>query len=427
MNSIIDFPKYFLLLIAGCFLYFIYADVVQPANTGEMQPIQIDALSILMWFFWIMITAMLMPSNLKKPSDCFLLIYTVFSLMTGSLTWGSTGILSPGSAALLWLFLTVSAVLYKFFVWCGVSCINRYLYLPYIRNVSSYVAPVILLILLGVWAGLSSGQDGSFSMSESYSRRIIGRENFPDRALISYVFLMALNGSAPFAAFLATSSKKIWLLLCSIAFSVYAFWLIGVKEPVFLVSVMALLGYFLNSGIKGYLIKIFLITLTWIFLFALVEHSATGYSYVADYFIRRAFFVTGQVQTYYLDYMLNKMNFSEWWRGSESARAIGPGMLIGGIYFGNAQTNANTNTFLYAFLQYGFLGWIVALLCVSFLFSLLDCLNKIRSRHVAMAIGFLYALLLVEQNYATAFISSGIGVLCAIVMLFRFNFGEHRK
>lgn len=415
------FTRYILTLAISCLLYFLYEGVVQPANALEMVPLQIDTMLVLFWGVWNTVTAMLIPNKLEKPSDCFPLIYSVLVLMTGAVTWSITDVLSVKNAAAMLFFLAISVVLYKIFVWCGTYFIKRYLLIPYVMNLSSYVVPAILLLLMGVVAGIISGQPGSFSINDSYARRIIGRENFPDRALISYVFLIALNGASPFAAFLATNSKRYWLLLFPMAFSVYAFWLVGVKEPVLLVIVLASLGYFLNFQIGSYLPMISLICLGGVFLGAFTEYANTGYSYIADYFIRRSFIVTGQVQSYYADYILHQMNLNEWWEGAVAAKAGGPSMLIGSLYFGNMHTNANTNMLMYTFLQHGFVGLIVALVFVSFVFSLLDCLYKIRSSHVAMGIGFLYALLLAEQNYTTAFISSGVGALCALIILFRSN------
>lgn len=76
-----------------------------------------------------------------------------------------------------------------------------------------------------------------------------------------------------------------------------------------------------------------------------------------------------------------------------------------------------TNAFLYEFISNGMVGYFFMILFLSFFFSLLNFLYiKYNSKEV-IGISIIYSLLLTEQAYTTAFITSGIGFLAILVIL----------
>lgn len=399
-------------------LYFLYAYAIQPANAYlRMSPPDVGFFWVALWFLWNAVTASFIPGEIRRPSDCLYLTYALFVLLTGAVTWCASGLLSPLGALLLLVLLSASLLLYRVLISGMTSLCNEFLPLVHFFRVPSYVFPLVALVLFGVLAGELSGQQGSFSMATSYVRRIAGRSHFPAGALISYVFAMVLNGVAPFAAFVAMYRRKVWLFALPVAFCLYAYWLIGTKEPVLLVTMMGYFGWYVRKKPHWMSITEQLVALvTVIFLVALLEYVVMGYSYIADYFIRRAFAVVGQLQAAYVAYAVHSFDLGDWLWGSAALKTTGAGMFIGNWYFHDPETNANTNTFLYVLLEGGLFRLVLSIAFVAAVNVLLDVIYGRRGTVEAVGLGFLYAILLTEQLYSTAFLSSGVAALLLLLM-----------
>ncbi len=425
------FKRYLLVSGISLMIYLLYVYQIQPGNAYmKMEPLDAGFPEVCLWLIWNCTTALLMPSRLEKPSDCFLMTYSLFVVLCGASMWGASGILDISGGIALLVFLSISLFLYRVLVFVLDDALVRNVRMIYFLRTSSYALPLFALLLVGVGVGALSGQSGGFDLAGSYVRRIAGRAHFPTGMLTTYLFVMALNGVAPFMAFLATFRRKPILLIMPILFSVYAFWLIGTKAPVLMVGLLAFVGMIFRRS-DGTRIPMRVALLVFFLLaVALAEYLATGYSYISDYFIRRAFAVVGQLQAVYSSYMLQYFRGDEWLWGSSSASGQSASLFLGNWYYGNENTNANTNTLLYSMLQQGLAGWFVAICFISVVFSLMNYLYTQRRTREVMGLAFLYALLLAEQAYSTAFLSSGIGLLLILMTLFKLDFrpsGETRE
>lgn len=417
------FKRYLLISVISLLVYLLYAYQIQPPNVYmKMSPLETGFPEVCLWLIWNCVTALLMPSRLEKPSDCFLLTYSLFVVLCGASMWGASGMLDISGGIFLLVFFTASLFLYRALVFILENILVNNVRMIYFLRTSSYAVPLFILLLIGVAVGILSGQAGGFDLAGSYVRRLAGRASFPTGALTTYLFVMALNGVAPFMAFLATFRRKPFLLIMPILFSVYAFWLIGTKAPVLMVGLLAFVGLIFRRS-DGDKIPMRIALLLFILLaVALIEYLATGYSYISDYFVRRAFAVVGQLQAVYSSYILQFFRGDEWLLGSGSASGQSASLFLGNWYYGNESTNANTNTLLYSMLQHGLAGWFVAICFISIVFSLMNYLYSQRHTREVMGLAFLYALLLAEQAYSTAFISSGIGLLLILMTLFKLDF-----
>src|SRR5690606_20842576 len=152
---------------------------------------------------------------------------------------------------------------------------------------------------------------------------------------------------------------------------------------------------------------------------AAIEQYVFGYSYIADYFIRRAYAVIAQLQGAYVAYMLENFGLKDWLAGFAQLSNEPVSFLLGEWYFGNKNTNANTNAFLYSMLNGGVSGYVLAIVFITAIFSTLNYLYLKRGDKVIMSVALLYALLLTEQSYTTALLSSGIAASILIFILLR--------
>jgi hypothetical protein len=93
--------------------------------------------------------------------------------------------------------------------------------------------------------------------------------------------------------------------------------------------------------------------------------------------------------------------------------------VIGNLYYNNEYSNANSNTFLSETIRNGLVGFFINLIFIIFFLSFSNYCFRVTKHHVWFALPILYALLIFEQNYKTAFISSGI--LFTMILFFIFK------
>ncbi|MGE4444573.1 MAG: hypothetical protein AB7E37_06335 [Candidatus Altimarinota bacterium] len=253
----------------------------------------------------------------------------------------------------------------------------------------------------------------SFSFNDSYVRRLDGRELVT--GFNAYLFAMSMNSIAPFLAFYAFLKKKYLYFFIAFIFVILCFGFIGSKAPIGYVLLLSFMGLVFNKNDKSSIFNIFLIIIFSILLFSLIEYFINNFSIIADIIVRRAFIVVAQNQTYFIDFIINNFTFENWLFGYLNDKPIT--FLIGELYYNNINTNANTNAFLYEFISNGILGYFIMIVFLSFFFSLLNFLYlKYQSKEV-IGISIIYSLLLTEQAYTTAFVTSGIGVLTFLILL----------
>ena len=99
--------------------------------------------------------------------------------------------------------------------------------------------------------------------------------------------------------------------------------------------------------------------------------------------------------------------------------------VIGNLYYNNELSNANSNTFLSEIIRNGLVGFFINLIFIIFFLSFSNYCFRVTKHHVWFALPTLYALLIFEQNYKTAFLSSG--VLFTIILLFIFKNKRFKK
>ena len=84
---------------------------------------------------------------------------------------------------------------------------------------------------------------------------------------------------------------------------------------------------------------------------------------------------------------------------------------------GSDESNANTNAFFYQFAARGLIGYIYALIWVPLILVVFDRLYRSSRNPSYLFLGFLYGLLVIEQAYTVALVSSGVGVLFVLISL----------
>lgn len=405
-----------LLLIFAFFIMLVYAVQLQSADASiGYAPISLDYRFLIYLAVGFLFVVMLVPSKINKPSDFFCFFYGFFILLPYLLLYSIRGEVGVESFTLYFAVLFLPLLVIKIVL----------LKLPFFRfpglfNQSSVILILCVLIIIGVVIVLSSPTPSAgFDLATSYDRRLEGRDIFRSGSFISYFSNAIINGFSPLVAFWACWKKKSWLVivpfLCWLAF----FYLLGVKAPLLFIAVAALLGYAARrrkvesfiSYVYGLLIASFLI-----FVF---EYVTGGYSYVADYFLRRTFTVPSWVIASFFEFMSADSMHWSLLTGISGGKPVS--FVVGEDYLGFEGLNANTNAFMYALGSGGIVLYLLTTLLVAGVFFILDTAYVRKNNPIFVYIGFSYSILIIEQAATTALLSSGIGLLIGLMVCTRKN------
>lgn len=276
---------------------------------------------------------------------------------------------------------------------------------------------VITAILMFVFIAMIMKMELDFSLSDSYERRILGRTIVI--GLLGYFFDMSSNSLAPILAFLAIYNRNYKYLFFAFAFAILTFGFIGSKAPFVYVTLMSFTGYYFSKRSNN-VVYLFVLVMTALIFFALLETLFFDSYLINDSFVRRITLSVVLVQMHYLDFIFTQAhsNYNFITGNLDTTRIT---YRIGEIYFENSLSNVNTISFLAEFGQRGILGYFFNILFLVFFFSFLQHLDKVSKHKIWMAIATIYSLLLLEQSYTVAFVSSGIGLITILCLLFNYK------
>lgn len=374
-------------------------------------PIEMDSNYLFWSLFFLSLLGIAIPKNIEKPSDIFLLIYSLFVIISYI------------------LFYTSASKIHFFdFIFNLIILLIPFLIVLFLRsNKSKFeikfnINPDFVLIVLvaaSVFSVVLSwslvGSSGGLNIDDTYVRRLNGREIFQAGSFVAYLNMMTMNGITPFLAFVGgLLNRKIFAIL-ALLFTVSFFYTIGAKAP----FALAVLAYVMGLAVRYKNLKLLLrsifIIISMLFIAFIIEFYFNYRSEVVEYFFRRVLVVPGFDTQLYMN-LIFEPGYSNWDPISGLKSDLDASYLVGLTFFNNIETNANTNAFIYALAANGYVGYIVIVLFVVGFFKALDALYEGSGNVGYFYIGFLYSFLLTEQAATTAFVSSGVGILFLLVI-----------
>lgn len=361
----------------------------------------------------------LMASRIKgNPSDFFVLFYSaipVISFLSLTSTSGkiNNSILLPSLLIVIFPLLAIWVIQYL---------------LPKLRWRGVVPSAIIERVFLGIlflvimFSCVNAPASVGFDITALYDRRLEGRELYTAGSLIAYGLAMCMNGIAPYLAFRGAVNNRRLLTLTAFGSVVFFYWLLGVKAPIIYVLLSYLLGFLVKRRTVPNFVKYFLIGIIGLYFLVLFEWwFFDNYSLIADYGFRRLFPVQAEVQGFYLDFLMGDTPSNWNWLVGVPDQSFQVTYYIGEKYFGNSNGNVNTNAFLYAFAANGFLGYFFSILFVSTFLVGLDRLYRSTQNPTYLLIGFVYGILVNEQAFSTALLSSGVGLLFLLALLEKYD------
>lgn len=378
-----------------------------------MKDLKLDSSFIISMCFFIMFTLIFLKTKINSPHGIFIGIYYFYSVLWFLFFNSISGYQSH-------LVLLVGGVVFLIPIVLMALCDSLFklnykmnLFGGGLLGIRAELVITILIIFVTVLMYLKMGL--SFSLDDSYERRILGRDEIS--GWLAYVFPMTLNGLAPLLAFLAVYNKRYAYIFFAMSFVILGFGFVGTKAPIAYVLLMSFIGYyFIKGGVN--IVKLLFYAMFSLIAFSLCEYIIFDHSWVADIYIRRALLAPPQIQMYFLDFMTNySLTFEVLLIGPDLDKP--PTFIIGDLYFNNPLTNANTNSFFTELARNGIIGYIFHIFFLALFFSFLSYFYRISNHKIWLAIAALYSLLLIEQSYSVAFITSGIGLSIIILLFFQ--------
>jgi hypothetical protein len=347
----------------------------------------------------------------KKPSDYFLLLYGMivvipYGVMHNLFNGGEVEIFANWVVILL-PFLSVLALCNLELKLPKVSIVSPDKLLRFILALAAIVVVCLLV---------NPPSTASFSLLDSYTRRLEARDVYGGETLSAYMSGIVMNGVLPLIVFFGVLRRDAIYIAAGVLFYAGVYYIYGVKAPVMYMLFSGVFAYYLRrpNGSAIFYNSIYYIFVS-MFVLAWVEFCLFDYSFVEDYLIRRIYYVGVYLVGAYFD-ALSMQDFS-WAIGLAVEKS--PSIYIGEDFLGLPGANANTNTFLYFLLQYGLPGYFFSIGLVS---GFLFLLNSLRFRSDIFAyLSLMYAVLILEQSATTALLSSGVGVMFLLFYFSRNN------
>ncbi|MDX4048464.1 O-antigen polymerase [Aliarcobacter skirrowii] len=410
--SIFKFKSIFIFLFIFISILYLYTNQIQPDNeyVGMKSIVYNFRFFTMLIFHFILIIFLIRYKNTLIIN--FINLYLLFVIIWFLIFFDLVGEVELKHYLLLLTIYLIPIIIFKLLS-NSIFNFNKNLNLIIPRvKLPLFVSLEIILTIILIFNILLIGSllSLNFDYASSYSRRSLGYEMIS--GFTAYIFSMSLNGIAPYLAFLSIFKKKYIYFFISLLFTIMSFGFIGTKAPIFYTLIFAFLGFIISS--RSFNVSYFMLKVIFLVLFvSVVEYLIFNYSLVADIIVRRAFIVVSQNQIYFIDYFFNYFDFYDWIFGKGKDITY----IVGDIYHIFPNTNANVNAFLYEIGRNGIFGFIIMNIFLLIFFTILDYIYKKYNKKEILGVGILYVILLFEQSYSTAFVTSGIGLITILTIL----------
>ena len=295
------------------------------------------------------------------------------------------------------------------------------------ENQGRRVLLLLSIINLSVLTFIFLKSAGYFSLdfAGQYVRRAVARDVFAAGSVSGY--LSSIGTQAFFPVLFAWGVyKRKWFYLALGIVNVLILWgAFGQKYPfIVLFLIYSLMVYFRRFGqvrvswVVGALLGLLLM--------GALEYEMLGYSYLNDYFLRRAFVVPATLlgavnqfvgefgANYYSDTLLGAM-FGQ-------GRAETLTFRLGSEVFNNPSMNANVNFFAIAYMQLGYLGVMAESFFVAAIVLLMNFFFSRYCAFIAIPVALLFTTKILEQSLLTVLLGSGFFVMLLVLVVISFPF-----
>lgn len=395
----------------GLILLYVYSEQIVVTNASRgFEPLALDLQYWLCALAGGGLAALVTPTAIRRPSDFFAFVYTLFGPFTFAVLHPVVGRVDVDDFALRYALLMLPV----FATYAAAASIPALSLSGLLRARPAEFLLLAACLVITVVAFIYRPESAGFDPDTTGDRRLEGREILAAGSLMAYAVSMMTNGLLPFLSFVGALRRERFWPIVAIAMAVVVYYLLGSKAQFGYIGLAYFVGRALDKGTPRLFHRIIFLSLFGAFGIFLIERQFWEHTLSGEYLFRRAFVIPPQVAAYYFDFMSgDRHNLWSLWLGSN----IDDGLTfwIGEQYFGLSFLNVNTNAFIYALAVAGLPGYLGTVILTSAVFGLIDSGYKGSGNWAFFYLGFLYAILLVEQAATTALLTSGIGLLGLVV------------
>lgn len=405
-----------LVLLFFVILTYVYVDFLQGSNAYiGYKEINFDVKYFLWLLVCLFVTLPLLPQRFELPSDIYIFLHLLLIVLPYSFL--SLSGVSEISWNTVFFFILIIFPLYLVKILGRIK--SPVVYMPRFldRDYAFLVVSVVVVVLIFL-AFRSAPLSSSLDYNSSYVRRLEGRISYPTGSLLAYSNSIVMNGLLPLLAFWAGLKRSKFLFLVPFMGWLSFYYLLGVKAPIFYIGLSFILGVIIWSRRYRSVVLMLLLFLLSLIIISVVELLLFEYSYLADYFFRRAFTVPVFLMSTYSSFIAVFYNV-EWYFFVGSIHDTPVSFLIGEGFMGMKGLNANTNTYIYAFTSGGVFSYFFVCLVVAITFTIMDVRYKSSYSLEMIFCGFIFGILLIEQYVTTIFLSSGFFVVFLVSLLIK--------
>jgi oligosaccharide repeat unit polymerase len=368
-------------------------------------------------FAMAVIPSLWLPFELRYPSQvCYWLIYLCVVVPTmflpyHVLTYQAMSELLPLPVSVLLSFL-ILGLSYRF----PTIRLSK----PHINQRA--VVGLVTLAAVGLIAAVigTSGFQFSLSLDDAYERRFDAREAVVGGSLRAYAISTLSHSLGPLLVAIGYVRRNIVAFLVGVTGSVCIFSLAGTKTdmvaPVFLFALLILATRY--RKVFGVAIAV---AASVVVIAAVAQFLAFGRGDISTYFVRRQIFIPGLLTCFYWDFFSNShyIYFSDsilrWFVPRQYNLPMA--RLIGEVYFGNPESNANANVWASAFANAGYAGMFCFTVLLGLLFRLIDGIAQRGDFFVASLMCGMFGLTWTNGGLQTSMLSNGIVVSLVVMYL----------
>jgi hypothetical protein len=405
-----------------CILYFLalnwsYLEVDSVLYSGQgflytHSPFKVFAIALVM----AVLPSLWLPYELRYPSQvCYWLVYLCVVVPTmflpyHVLTYQSISKVLPLPASIL-LSFAVLGLSYRFRPFRVTKPrVNQRL----VVGLLTFVAIALTALVIYV-----SGFHFTLSLENAYERRMDARETVVGGTISAYAIATLSHSLGPILIAIGYVRRNVVAFAVGVTGAVCIFALSGTKTdvatPVYLFVLLYLIARYRNVFGIALAIAASLLVMASVAQWLLFERNE-----LSVYFVRRQIFCPGLLTCFYWDffstgdYIYFSDSFLRWIVPQQYSLSMA--RLIGEVYFGNPESNANANVWASAFANVGYTGMIGFTLVLGLLFRLIDGIAEHSDFFVASLMCGMFGLTWTNGGLQTSMLSNG--VLASLIVMY---------
>ncbi|KPU27362.1 hypothetical protein TR13x_04575 [Caloranaerobacter sp. TR13] len=406
-----NFNIFILLLIYKLILDFVYVKFVNKLYHYMGFVLDFNIYKYIISFLWFVSIFTVLPKDNTKPSSIFLQLHFIIMIMPMFTTYSFANESN--------IFLTLSCIC--FILECQILRIIPSIKLRKIKN--SYIILYWVIAIISVFVYISMIKANGIPTLKALNLSRV----YEVRSIVKYPFLMEYLVSwqakiiNPFLITISYINKNKKLLAISVVLQLLIYLITALKAflfiPLAIIIVIKILerDYFLS--------KISLLAPIGVLL-AFMTYKLFGHIMFPSLIIRRLLFVPSQLKFFYFDFFSKNelLHFSEGVIGkiigTSSPYAIKTANMIGYMYFGNIENNANTGYLADAYANMGILGMFVFSILFSMILILINSFSKNIKKELVIGLSLFSILALNDSALLTTLLTGGLLLLLLLLYLY---------